>query len=95
MIKENKAFDIPGFTFFAEKNIYTGSITENREKYFNYKIYPGEKFKVTIWKGPFCLVKTPETDIIETEHEFEFTKEGLSELNVWLREQQKLSFENY
>lgn len=95
MIKENKGFDIPGFTFFAEKNIYTGSITENREKYFNYKIYPGEKFKVTIWKGKFCLVKTPENDIIESEHEFEFTKEGLATLVEWLKEQQKLSFENY
>ena len=74
-----KKFDIPGFTYFKEKNIYTGSVGN----IFNYKILPGEQFSVTVWKGKNCLAKTPENDIL-AKQEFEFTAEGLCELKEWL-----------
>lgn len=74
-----KKFDIPGFTYFAEKNNYTGSVGN----VFNYKIIPGEKFSVTVWTGKFCLAKTPEENILGTT-EFEFTRDGLEELKAWL-----------
>lgn len=78
-----KKFDIPGFTYFSEKNNYTGSVGN----VFNYKIIPGEKFNVTVWTGKFCLAKTPKENILGTT-EFEFTREGLEELKVWLEKTQ-------
>lgn len=74
-----KKFDIPGFIYFKEKNIYTGSVGN----IFNYKIIPGENFSVTVWKGKNCLAKTHEEDIL-AKQEFEFTAEGLEELKNWL-----------
>lgn len=74
-----KKFDIPGYTYFVEKNMYSGSVNN----IFNYKIYPGEKFSVIVWRGKFCLDKTPEDDILGKE-EFEFTREGLDEIVKWL-----------
>ncbi|MDO5561135.1 MAG: hypothetical protein Q4F95_16275 [Oscillospiraceae bacterium] len=75
-----KEFDVPGFTYFKEKNIFSGS----KNTVFNYKIWPGERFKVTVWQGKNCIDKTPEQDIIDTQ-EFEFTKEGLEELLMWIK----------
>ena len=54
MEKEEKVFDIPGFTYFAEKNNYTGSVANT----FNYKIVNGDVLTVTVWMGKFCLKKT-------------------------------------
>lgn len=75
----DKKFDIPGYTYFIEKNIYSGSINN----IFNYKIYPGEKFSVVVWRGKFCLDKTPQKDIIDKK-EFDSTREGLDEILAWL-----------
>lgn len=76
-----KIFDIPGFTYFQEKNIYTGSVNN----IFNYKISPGEKLNIIIWKGKFCLAKTPEEDIVAQE-DFEMNSDGLTALKQWLKE---------
>ncbi|MDD6826954.1 MAG: hypothetical protein PUE12_12740 [Oscillospiraceae bacterium] len=76
-----KLFDIPGFTYFSEKNIYTGSINN----LFNYKITTGEKLSAVIWLGKFCLAKTPDDKIIANA-DFELTKEGLDELKNWLNQ---------
>lgn len=76
-----KKFDIPGFTYFGEKNNYTGSWRD-----FNYKILNGEMLTVTVWMGKFCLAKTPEEDVVEVK-EFEKTPEGLDLLKKWLEEQ--------
>lgn len=78
-----KKFDIPGFTYFGEKNNYTGSY-----KGFNYKIVNGDMLTVTVWMGKFCLAKTPEEDVIEVK-EFERTPEGVDEMKSWL--EQKLA----
>ncbi len=75
----NKKIDIPGFTYFSEKNIYSGSINH----VFNFKIYPGEKFSVVLWSGWKCIDKTPEENIIEKK-EFEFNSDGLDELISWI-----------
>jgi hypothetical protein len=79
-----KKFDIPGFTYFAEKNNYTGSVNND----FNYKIVNGDVLTVTVWMGKFCLAKTPEENVVAVK-EFEKTPEGLEELKVWLEEQLK------
>ena len=79
MEKEEKVFDIPGFTYFAEKNNYTGSVANT----FNYKIVNGDALTVTVWMGKFCLKKTSEEDIVDVK-EFEKTPEGLEELKSWL-----------
>ena len=76
-----KKFDIPGFTYFAEKNNYTGSVGN----IFNYKRTNGDNLTVDVWKGKFCLAKTPEEDYI-VKGEFEKTPEGLEELKKWLNE---------
>lgn len=81
-----KKFDIPGFTYFKEKNIYSGSVTTG-SSIFNYKIYPGEEFSVITWQGKFCLDKTPQEDILE-KITFSFDKEGLEQLKKWLEEKQ-------
>lgn len=81
-----KKFDIPGFTYFKEKNIYSGSVTTEKS-IFNYKIYPGEEFSVITWQGKFCLDKTPEEDILEKKN-FEFTSDGLDQIRQWLDEKQ-------
>ena len=74
-----KVFDIPGFTYFAEKNNYTGSVGNT----FNYKIVNGDVLTTTVWIGKFCLAKTPEEDVVDIK-EFEKTPEGLEELKSWL-----------
>ncbi|MBE6852634.1 MAG: hypothetical protein E7505_04075 [Ruminococcus sp.] len=76
-----KIFDIPGFTYFAEKNKYTGSV----DNVFNYKIITGDKLEIIVWKGKFCLDKTPENDIID-KAEFELTPDGLDAMKEWLRQ---------
>ncbi len=86
MINLNKKFDIPGFTYFHEKNTYTGSIGNN----FNYKIVPEEKINVTLWSGKYCLAKTTEENVLD-KHDFEFTREGLEEMKSWL----EISYEKY
>ena len=83
-----KIFDIPGYTYFAEKNKYTGSVGN----IFNYKILSGDNLSIIVWKGKFCLAKTPEEDIIE-KAEFELTPEGLDSLKQWLSEKYE-SFKN-
>lgn len=77
-----KKFDIPGFTYFAEKNNYTGSVGN----IFNYKIVNGDVLTATAWMGKFCLDKTPEEDVIAVS-EFERSPEGLEALKSWLEEQ--------
>jgi len=76
-----KKFDIPGYTYFGEKNNYTGSYA-NR---FNYKIVNGDTLTVTVWMGKFCLAKTPEEDVVASQ-EFERSPEGLESLKTWLEE---------
>ena len=80
-----KKFDIPGFTYFAEKNNYTGSVGN----VFNYKIVNGDVLNVTVWMGKFCLAKTPEEDVVAVS-EFERSPEGLEALKQWLEEQCRL-----
>lgn len=85
-----KEFDIPGLTYFQEKNIYSGS----KNTIFNYKIWPGEKLKVTIWQGKKCLDKTPEQDLLDTQ-EFELSKEGIDNMIQWLETQSKEFFKTH
>ena len=72
-------FDLPTFTFFDEKNIWTGSLY----KTFNYRIVP-EKYKpdeekkselhVYVWYGLSCFTCTEE---FAGEYHEEFSPEGL------------------
>lgn len=72
-------FDLPTFTFFDEKNIWTGSMF----KYFNYRIIPIKKkadedgeseLHVLVWYGTQCFTKV--TDFVAEYHE-EFSAQGL------------------
>ncbi|MBE6836395.1 MAG: hypothetical protein E7509_00120 [Ruminococcus sp.] len=75
-------FDIPGFTFFAEKNNFSGSAL----KTFNYKIWYGEQFTVKVWYGVNCYSCTDESEIV-AEMTAEFIPESLKEIKVWLEGQ--------
>mgnify|MGYP003501607773 CR=1 FL=1 len=80
--KKNDIFDIPEFTYFAEKNHYSGSIM----KTFNYKIWFGEEFTVRVWYGLNCYSATPKEEIA-AEKCFEFIPESLDMIRQWLTEQ--------
>ena len=68
-------FDLPTFTFFDEKNIWTGSLY----KTFNYRITPikGDESEllVQIWYGMDCYTKVE--DFVSEYHE-EFSADGLT-----------------
>lgn len=74
-------FDLPTFTFFDEKNIWTGSMF----KTFNYRIIP-EKHKadeekeselhVLVWYGLDCFTKV---ENFIAEYHNEFSAEGLEQ----------------
>lgn len=77
-----KIFDIPGFSYFAEKNHYSGSAL----KYFNFKIWYGEEFVVKVWYGKTCYSCTPAEEIAG-EFTAEFSPESLPKIEKWLTEQ--------
>ena len=72
-------FDVPTFTFFDEKNVWSGSLY----KYFNYRIVPIKRkpdddeqseLNVKVWYGLECIDKAKK---IEAEYSEEFSEEGL------------------
>jgi hypothetical protein len=72
-------FDLPTFTFFDEKNIWTGSLY----KTFNYRIIPVKKktddgdeseLTVKVWYGTLCYDKI---ENFEAEYHEEFSAKGL------------------
>lgn len=72
-------FDLPTFTFFDEKNIWTGSMF----KTFNYRIIPikykadedeKSELHVLVWYGTDCFTKISE--FIAEYHE-DFSADGL------------------
>lgn len=77
-----RTFDIPGFTFFSEKNNFSGSAL----KTFNYKIWFGEEFTVKVWYGVNCYSCTAPEDIV-AEKKFEFNAESLVDIEKWLEVQ--------
>lgn len=77
-----KHFDIPDFHFFAEKNIFSGS----KSRYFNFKIWYGEKFVIKVWHGETCFSATPESEIFASA-EFDFTPESVLQMDLWLAKQ--------
>lgn len=78
----DRIFDIPGFTYFAEKNNYSGSTM----KTFNFKIWFGEEFTVKVWYGLNCYSCTDESEIV-AEMKAEFVPESLAEIEKWLEGQ--------
>lgn len=74
-----KTFDIPEFTYFEQKNHYSGSAM----KKFNYKIWYGEKFTVKVWYGVNCYSCTNPEEIV-AEKEFEFIPESLNAIDEFL-----------
>ena len=81
----NKLFDIPGFTFFKEKNVYSGSVSQ----LFNYKIWFGDEFTVKVWYGEKCFSKTPEEEI-KAVFTAPFVPESLAGIENWLNEQYEI-----
>ena len=77
-----KLFDIPSFTYFSEKNIYSGSASRT----FNYKIWYGETFAAKVWYGYNAFESTPEDEIIG-EFQAEFSENGLEQIKDWLVKQ--------
>lgn len=80
-------FDLPTFTFWKEKNIWTGSLFGNQ---FNYRIFrsktdESEDLCAIGWYGPLCFEKTPVTDYAFELHE-ELSPEGLETLIAKLNE---------
>ncbi|MBR1862614.1 MAG: hypothetical protein IJ806_00820 [Ruminococcus sp.] len=72
-------FDLPTFTFFDEKNIWTGSLYRN----FSYRITPVKRkpddekkseLHVYVWYGIQCFDNIKE---FEAEYSEEFSPEGL------------------
>lgn len=69
--------DLPTFTFFHEKNIWTGSVFQN----FNYRIMlktndDAIELYGVIWEGMKCFDLVDSSEYIEEFHE-EFSAEGL------------------
>ena len=77
-------FDLPTFTFFDEKNIWSGSLYTT----FNYRIEPikGEEseLNVKVWYGMDCITKV--TDLAAEFHE-PFSPEGLEKAIADLTEE--------
>lgn len=69
--------DIPGIEYF-KKNTWCGSHKNKRCRIS----VAEDKFVVTVWNGPFCFEATAEDN--KTNYEFEFSKNGLQEVNVFL-----------
>lgn len=67
-------FDTPTFTFFDEKNIWTGSLYTK----FNYRITPvkGDESEllIQVWYGTDCYTKVTE---FKAEYHEEFSAQGL------------------
>ena len=83
-------FDMPTFTYFDFKNIWTGSIYRE----FNFKIFPVKtdelkELKTIIWFGKKSFDNVTEDDYYKTLHH-EFSPEGyeklLEELNFEAKE---------
>ncbi|NLZ47105.1 MAG: hypothetical protein GX896_10490 [Clostridiales bacterium] len=74
-----RIFDIPGFTYFSAKNVFSGSAS----KTFNYKIWFGDVFAVKIWYGLNAFETTPEDKIID-EFQTEFSEKGLEKVKDWI-----------
>lgn len=74
--------DLPTFTFFEEKNIWTGSLFQN----FNYRIMlkssedSKELYGVT-WEGMLCFDLIDPADYTSEFHE-EFSPEGLEKITA-------------
>lgn len=73
----NGYLDLPTFTFFQEKNIWTGSVFQE----FNYRIMlkaEDEKKELygVIWLGKKCFDLIDKSEYIDEFHE-EFSPEGL------------------
>jgi len=86
-------FDLPTFTFFDEKNIWTGSLY----KTFNYRIIPKKRkpedeekseLYAVVWYGMMCFDKATE---YAAEYHLEFSPEGLEKCIEVLTEE----FEKY
>ena len=82
-------FDIPTFTFFDEKNVWSGSLYTN----FNYRIVPIKRkaddekkseLYVSVWYGTKCIDKAEE--LVAEFHE-EFSPEGLENCRKDLTEE--------
>ena len=78
--------DLPTFTFFDEKNIWTGSVFQN----FNYRIMlkandDAKELYGVIWEGKKCFDLVDSSEYIEEFHE-EFSPEGLEEMRAKLNE---------
>lgn len=79
-------FDLPTFTFWEEKNIWTGSLFQT----FNYRIFrnkidDAEDLCAVGWYGMKCFELTPAEEYKFEFHE-EFSPEGLKSLIVKLNE---------
>lgn len=86
-----KKFDIPEFTYFSQKNHYSGSAM----KKFNYKIWYGDSFSVKVWYGVNCFSCTNSEEIV-AEREFEFKPESLDEIQSFLiSEAEKFKLSDY
>lgn len=72
---------LPVMSFFANKNIWNGSISALR-----YKICPVEqKLVAEVWRGPWCY----ELSKVEATTEVPMQDEGIEELRIWLSEWSK------
>lgn len=77
-----KNFDIPGFTFFKEKNLFSGSALGK----FNFKIWYGEELVVRVWYGEKCFSCIAEEEIV-AEKAFPFEEKSLDLIDDWLYEE--------
>jgi hypothetical protein len=84
---------IPGLLFFQNGGEYTGSVNDfsnKMTKEFRYRIDSGEKIiKAMVWYGPYCYDKSEIVD----QKEFMVSRDGRSELLVWLKEKYEIMIE--
>ncbi len=86
-----KYFDIPAFSYFEQKNHYSGSAM----KKFNYKIWYGDEFCVKVWYGVNCYSCTKPEEIVAEKH-FEFKAESMDDIQNFLKdESEKFKLSDY
>ncbi|WBY63434.1 MAG: GNAT family acetyltransferase [Thermocaproicibacter melissae] len=84
---------IPELLFFQNGCVFTGSVNNDGEKEFRYKLSPAQEAEegadsdpprrvilVEVWYGPFCYEKST----IEDRHSFPMDENGRQEAINWL-----------
>lgn len=80
---------IPELLFFENGNLFTGSVSNDGEKEFRYRLSPGKEGEegserniilAEVWYGPFCYEKSE----IAGKAAFPMEEQGRSEAIDWL-----------